>query len=238
MSIKAIVLAYPHPSTPLYFDAYTFEMPFFIWLLEPTSLPTAFVDRSVIAEILIRLVCLSALISQDSNDRKTAGFAFPTTSCTPNWIYSRFDLILELNPIAAIVGRGFIPSTLDAAKCEVVPVAGCVELQSDCPYCTLQDPTVGDSRAGPGITCGRSHKDVGVWLPRPFRADAHSPRADVLRRGRFREHGLSSTGEQHFELPGTPLFSPALSSCHGLAVLEGAVPRIRAGRSELPGFRG
>lgn len=211
-----------------------------IWLLEPISLPTAFLDRAVIAEIPIRLVCLSALISQDSNDRGTAGFAFPATCCTPNWIYSPYDLILGLNPIAAIVGRSFIPSTLDAAKCEVVPVSGCVELQSECVHCALQVPTVHDSRAGPEITFGGFHKDVGIWLPKPFRADPRSPRADVLRRGHFRAHGLASTGEQHFELPGTPLLSPASSSCHGFAVLEGelAVHRIRGGRSELPGFRG
>lgn len=205
-----------------------------------TSLPTAFVHWPVIAEILIRLVGLSALISQDSNDGRTADFAFPATCCTPNWIYSRFDLILGLNPIAAIVGRSFIPSTPDAAKCEVVSVSGCVELQAECVHCTLHGPTVDDSRAGPEITFGGFHKDMAIWLPKPFRADAHSPRADVLRRGHFRAHGLSSTGEQHFALPGTPLFSPALSSCHGLAVLEGelAGQRIRGGRSELPGFGG
>ena len=229
--------AYPHPpaSTAYVRDA----LGLFGYWSQPLYL-LFFVHRRVIAEILIRLVCLSALISQDSNDRKTAGFAFPATSCTPNWIYSRFDLILELNPFAAIVGRGFIPSTPDAPKCEVVPVSGCVELQSECAGCTLQGPTVGDSRAGPGITFGGFHKDMRIRLPKPFRPDAHAPRADVLRRGHFREHGLSPTGEQHFELPGTPRFSPALSSCHGLAVLEGklAVQRIRGGRSELPGFRG
>ena len=68
--------------------------------------------------------------------------------------------------------------------------------------CTLQGPTVDDSRAFPEITFGGFHKDIGVWLPKPFRTDARSPGADVFRRGHFREHGLSSTGEQHFELLG------------------------------------
>ncbi len=98
--------------------------------------------------VLIRLVCLSAPIAQDSNDGKAADFAFPTTFCTPNWIYPRFDLILELNPIAAKVGGGFMPSTPDTAKCQVVPVTGCVELQSECMGCTLQGPTVDHSRSG------------------------------------------------------------------------------------------
>lgn len=142
--------------------------------------------------------------------------------------------------MAPIVGRGFIPPTPDAAKREVVPVSGCVELQSECVECTLQRPTVDDSRAGPEITFGGFHKDMGIRLPKSFRADAHCPRADVFRRGHFREHGLSSTGEQHFELARSPLFSPALSSYNSLAVLEGELPaqRIRGGRSELPGFRG
>ena len=119
-------------------------------------------------------------------------------------------------------------------------MSGCVELQSERMGCILQGLTVNDSRAGPEITVGGFHKDMDIWLPKPFRADAPSPRADVLRRGHFRQHGLSSTGEQHFELPRTPFFSPALSSYHGLAFAEGelAVERIRGGRSELPGFRG
>lgn len=167
-------------------------------------------------KVVIRAVCLSALIAQDSRDGTAAGFAFPATSCTPNWIYPCLDLLLALNPVAAKVGRGFIPSTVDSAKCQIVPVSGCVELQSECMGCASQGPTVDDSGAGPEITSGGFHKDTGISLPKPFGADAHSPRADVLCRSSFRKHGLSPTREQHFELPGAPLFAPALSSCHAL----------------------
>jgi hypothetical protein len=177
---------------------------------------SACANRPQLRNVVVRVVCLSALVAQDSSDGKATGFAFPATPCAHNRIYPCFDLFLALNPIAAKVGRGFIPSTLDAAKCQIVPVSGCVELQSECTGCALQGSTVDDSRACPGITSGGFDKDAGIWLPEPLGADAHSRRADVLCRGPFREHGLSPTREQHFELPGTPLFSPALSSRHAL----------------------
>jgi hypothetical protein len=87
-----------------------------------------------------------------SDDRKTAGFAFPATSCTPYSIYSRFDLILELDPIAAILDRGFIPSTPDAAKCEVVRV-------SCTPYPRREEWAAGIPRTKGGKPRKKIHRD-------------------------------------------------------------------------------